>query len=231
MPCKYNPLTSTHWHTIPRQWCNILWGECQFVEDSKIHLCPLHGELVTWYEWWIMAEPDPKKIVTLQIDGVEYNMSVGDLKKIVIRDKRISGVTGADIDCNGGGGGGGDVTDEELIRVAFIKGYVTIYHGDRLISIGEDAMLHNVHNDTIDLRDCRFIGATSFCESSVRTIDFSHKTDGCIPVLENINSFFDDSGWFPDDLTIIVPDSMYSAWIKEPNWITLKKYIKKASEI
>lgn len=67
--------------------------------------------------------------------------------------------------------------------------------------------------------------AFSYCNSLIK-VDFSNCT--AIPKIESARDCFDGVS---SECKVIVPDSLYSAWIESTNWAAIKQNIVKASEV
>ena len=75
--CKYNPTAPTTQLPLPGQWCNLIWGECQFVDSTlkdaplwktfSCELCPLRGQMQSWYEYWLKSQPDKSRKIRVRV--------------------------------------------------------------------------------------------------------------------------------------------------------------------
>ena len=194
-------------------------------------MCPIYHCKGPWFEDWINVQKNNNRVVLVKIGGKVQEYTIGQLKELLWKvDIQAINIDydGEHID---------DITDE-LIKIAAIKGYLTIYDNNHLISIGREAFRGDLKLTTVNnIDDVMYIGRKAFLGcTNLKELSFRNKKDAYIPNLDDVNAFHDENGNILD-VNIVVPDVIYDDWIKSTNWNVLAKHqingksmIRKASE-
>ena len=218
MACKYNPIVPTKDIPDPRKWCNVIWGYCQFQNDYMISLCPIKGEMLSWYNYWVRVQSDLNKTVLVKLDGEVHEYTISQIKAVLGETGELEQANliyeGYDVEND----------DIQILKRAFQFGYATIYDATHLISLGVGAMKGQTDITNLSIPGCLFIGSKAFfgCDN-LKTISFAEKPDDFIPVLDNIDAFYGSDGKLMTSVNIIVPSRLYSRWCEQPNWVILAK--------
>ena len=238
--CCYHPIQASKNIQYPERFCNIIWGECQFMNACNLvtpnlygYLCPIEQGYgyPAWFNWWISGQDLSRKVLVRIENGDPTEYTIAQLRNIITSQN----VTQINIEYDSSP----EPTDKDkLIQVALKAGYVTIYYSEnnsnseQLISVGAkafknleytiDASGNKIPFETINLANCLYIGAEAFYNcTKLTTVSFEGKSDSVIPVLDNINSFYTIENTLNTKVNIYVPAKLYNTWRVAPNWIAL----------